>query len=128
MIETGVSARSHKGKNVSVERRMGECYQWKANGQCSRGGSCSSRHGSDRGQRAQSSSLAPMAHTLIDGRKPSKGFWPRRESRSGKKGQKACRSVLTGKCTNLSCDDWHPPVCQNYVSDSGCKFGDKCLF
>ena len=23
---------------------------------------------------------------------------------------------------------WHPPVGQNYTSDSGCKFGDKCLY
>ena len=50
-----------------------------------------------------------MAQTQIDGRKPSKGVGTRRESRSGKKGQKACRSVLKGKCTNLSCDNWHPP-------------------
>ena len=23
---------------------------------------------------------------------------------------------------------WHPPACQNYKSESGCKFGDKCMF
>ena len=22
---------------------------------------------------------------------------------------------------------WRPPVCQNYTSESGCQFGDKCL-
>ena len=32
-IETGVLAKSRKGKNVSAEMRMKECYQWKANGQ-----------------------------------------------------------------------------------------------
>ena len=75
-IETGVSVKCHKGKKVSVERRMGKCYQWKANGQCSRGDSCSFIHGNNRGQRAQSSSPAPKAQTQIDGRKPSKGTWP----------------------------------------------------
>ena len=68
-IGRGVSVKSHKGKNVSVERRMGECHRWKANGQCSRGDSCSISHGSNRGQKAQSSSLVPPAQTQIDGRK-----------------------------------------------------------
>ena len=31
-METG--GNSQNGKNVSVERRMGECFQWKANGRC----------------------------------------------------------------------------------------------
>ena len=47
-IETG--GIGQKEKKVSVGRMMGECYQWKANGQFS--------HGNSRGQPAQSSSLA----------------------------------------------------------------------
>ena len=93
-IETRMLVKSHKGKNASVERRMGECHQWKANGQRSRGDSCSFRHGSDRGQQAQSSSPAPKAQTQIDGRKHSKGIGPRGESPSGRKGQKACKNKL----------------------------------
>ena len=60
-----------QGKNVSVWRRLAEGHQWKANGQYSRGDSCSFRHGSDRGQPAQSSSA--------DGRKHSKDIGARRE-------------------------------------------------
>ena len=30
-----------KGENVSEERKVGDCHQWKANGQCSKGDSCS---------------------------------------------------------------------------------------
>ena len=42
--ETGVSAKSRcKGKLVSVDWKQGECFQWKAKGQCSRGNACSSR-------------------------------------------------------------------------------------
>ena len=37
------------------------------------------------------------------------------------------QKILNGKCTD-PCDCWHPPVCQNYKSESGCKFGDICLF
>ena len=32
-VETG----GQNGRNVNVERRMGECFQWKANGQRSKG-------------------------------------------------------------------------------------------
>ena len=28
----------------------------------------------------------------------------------------------------LPCDYWHPPKCQYYKSETGCKFGDKCSF
>ena len=33
-IETGVLVKSHKGRNVSVEMKVGEHCQWRATGQC----------------------------------------------------------------------------------------------
>ena len=33
-IETGVFFRSHKGRNVSVEMKVGEYCQWRVTGQC----------------------------------------------------------------------------------------------
>ena len=33
-----------KGKTAYVERKVGECFQWKAHGQCSKGHSCSFSH------------------------------------------------------------------------------------
>ena len=56
-------------------------------------------------------------------RKPSRGSSP-----SGKRLGRPCKNYLDGNCTNPSCDSWHPPVCQNYNSQSGCKFGEKCSF
>ena len=44
MVERGAVTKSQKGKKAYVERQVGECYQWKAKGQCSKGGSCSFRH------------------------------------------------------------------------------------
>ena len=32
------------------------------------------------------------------------------------------------KCTDPSCDYWHPPIRQNYKFEAGCNFGDQCLF
>ena len=40
----------------------------------------------------------------------------------------ACRHYLEGNCTNPSSDYWHPLVCQNYISESGRKCGEQCLF
>ena len=38
-----------------------------------------------------------------------------------KVGQRACQNYFKGSCANPSCDCWHPPVCQNYKSVSGCN-------
>ena len=127
-IEKVFLVKSQKGRKVCVEWKVGECCQWKATAQCSRGDSDSFSHGSNRGKEAQSSSPAPIARIQTDGRKPSTGFGLRGESPSRLKGLKAYKNYIKGKCADPSCDYWHPPVCQNYKSVSGSKFGDKCLF
>ena len=82
----------------------------------------------DQRQEGRSSSLAPKAQTQTDGKKPSKGPGLRGESPSGKGGRIACQNFPRGKCTNPSCKNWYPPVCLNYKSESGCKYGEKCRF
>ena len=88
---------------------MGECYQCKAIGQCSKGDSCSVSHDRasgnrcDQRQRGRSSSLAPEAQTQTDGKKPLKGSGLRGESPSGQGGRIACRHLSKGMCTNPSC-------------------------
>ena len=39
-----------------------------------------------------------------------------------------CRYYLKGTCTRSLCENWHPPRCQFYKTETGCKAGDKCLF
>ena len=114
-IETGVVVKSHKGRMSA----------WKGE----RGDSCSFSHGNNRGQQqAQSSSPAPKAQTQIDGRRPSQGNGSQgRESYRKQRSKSVQKSYLKGNCTNPSCYYWHPPVCQNCKSESGCTFGDKCL-
>ena len=36
-VESGAVTKSQKGRKASAERQVGECYQWKAIGQCSKG-------------------------------------------------------------------------------------------
>ena len=50
-MERGTVTKSHKGKKANAESRVGECYQWKAIGHCSKGGSCSFRHEPASGNR-----------------------------------------------------------------------------
>ena len=125
-IQTGAVTESQQGRKVSVERKVGECHQWKATGQCSNGDYCSCSHGEapgngcGHGQKGQSSSPTSLARTQTDAKNIGK-IWSQRESPSGMKGQRACKQILRGKRTNPSCD-----VCQNYKSVSGCKNGDYC--
>ena len=44
VVERGSVTKSQKGKNACVERKVGECFHWKAHGQCSKGDSCSFNH------------------------------------------------------------------------------------
>ena len=47
---------------------------------------------------------------------------------SGKPDQPSCYSNLKGKCTERSCDYWHPPECAKLKTNKGCKFGETCAF
>ena len=73
-IETGALVKSQSGRKVSVERKVRECYQWKATEQCSKKDSCNFSHGEaprnrrGHGQKGQSSSLVPKAWTQTDGK------------------------------------------------------------
>ena len=39
-----------------------------------------------------------------------------------------CRCCLKCTCTRSLCENWHPPECPFYKTQTGCKAGDKCLF
>ena len=60
--------------------------------------------------------------------KSSEEKLPRGSSPFEKRLRRPCKDYLNGNCTNPSCDSWHPPLCQNYKSQFGCEFGEKCSF
>ena len=99
-VERGAVTKSQKGRKASAERKVGECYQWKAIGQCSKGDSCSFSHDPACGNRCdqrregQSSSLAPKAQAQTDGKIPSEGSGSGGESPSGTRGKIPCRNFL----------------------------------
>ena len=67
VVERGQSPRVKKGKKAYVEGKVGECFQWKAHGHCSKGDLCSFSHdtkasgksGGDQRPKGRSSSPAP---------------------------------------------------------------------
>ena len=131
IMERGSATKSQKRKKAFVERKVGECFQWNAKGQCSKGDSCSFSHdpasaaASGNGcethrANGRSSSPAPRskAKTDAEGETPSKFSGNRGESPSDKMNRLACRHR---KYNTPSCNYWHAPVCQNYKSETGCK-------
>ena len=83
VVERGSVTKSQKGKKASFERKVGECFQWKAHGQCSKGDSCSFSHdtmasgNSGAGQRRKGRSSSPASHSKAkqtdgEGQKSSK--------------------------------------------------------
>ena len=131
VVERGSVTKSEEGKKAFVERKVGECFQWKAHGQCSQGDSCGFSHdtmafgNSGAGQRRKGRSSSPASNSKAEGQKPSQGSGNKEESSSDKRSEIPCRF---NKCKNPSCKFWDPPVCQNHKSERGCIYGDKFHF
>ena len=96
VVERRSVPKSQKEKKAYVERKVGECFQWKAHGQCSERDSCSFSHdirasGNRRqGQRRKGRPSAPTSHSKAKqtdggGQKSSKESGTKEESSSDKK-------------------------------------------
>ena len=102
-------------------RTLGDCWQWKANEQCSKGDNCSFRH--EINKRAKTTQPYPSNE-----RNASRTRSPRGRSPSGKMARLPCKDYLKGTCTTPFCEKWHPPECLFYKTKSGCRFGKKCSY
>ena len=78
IVDRGAVTKSQKGRKASVDRKVGECFHWKANGQCSKGDSSSfsndpaSGNRCEQRQEGKSSSPAPNSQAQTDGKILSK--------------------------------------------------------
>ena len=118
----------NQGIKQRVQRVLGDCWQWEANGQCVKGDNCSFRHDMDK--RGKSSPSNPSQNSFMQQseRKPSRTRSPRGKSPSGRMSRWPCKDYLKGTCNNSSCKRWHPPECLFYKNKNGCRFGEKCSF
>ena len=113
-------------KNQRVKQReqrtRGDCWQWKANGQCS------FRHDKDKRAKPTPSNPSPNSFMQQSERKSSRTRSPRGKSPSGRMSPWLCKDFLKGTCTNSFCEKWHPPECLFCKTKCGCRFGDKCSY
>ena len=128
-IETGAVVKSPKGPS-GVERGKGICYQWKSK-------KCSVRKETNvvSGMRVaivqsrHQKPHLPLSHksSKTRGRCREKEM-PEAEAILRSSIDRRVKYFLKGTCTKSPCEYWHPPECQFYKTQSGCKFGAECSF
>ena len=118
VVERGSVTTSQKGKKAIAERKVGDCFRWKAQGQCSKGDSCSFRH-----DRQAQGYLCSVSDEKDDGLLPHQIRRPRPTKGEKNPHTQAERKALqtrgakfravTKNVKNPSCRFWHPPMSQN---------------
>ena len=96
-------------KNQREQRRVlrgpGECWQWKADVQCSNGDKCTFRHDSDkRAKPMPPPAPSPEPSPPQDAKNPARTKSPRGRSPSGRMSRLPCKDYLKGICTTPFCE------------------------
>ena len=125
--ETNAVVKNQETKQ-RAQRTLGDCWQWKANGQCSEGDNCSFRHDMNKRAKPTQPNPSPRSSTRQTVKNASRTRSPRGRSPSGRMSRLPCKDYLKGSCTNSLCEKWHPPECLFYKSENGCRFGEKCSY
>ena len=118
----------NQGTKQRQQRSLGDCWQWNAHGQCSKGENCSCRHDINKRAKSTQPNPSPNSSTRQSVRNASRTRSPRGRSPSGRMSRWPCKDYLKGTCTNAFCEKWHPPQCLFYKTKSGCRFGRKCSY
>ena len=74
----------NQGTKQREERSLGDCWQWKANGQCSKGDNCSFRHGMNKRAKSTQPNPSPRSSTQQSVTNASRTISPRGRSPGGK--------------------------------------------
>ena len=98
----------NQGTKLRVQRILGDCWQWEANGQCVKGDNCSFRHDMDkRGEKLVHHQIRlrilSCSRVSENHRGPDS---PRGKSPSGRMSRWPCKDYLKGTCNNSSCKRW----------------------
>ena len=118
----------NQGTKQRAQRTLGDCWQLKANGQCSKGDNCSFRHDINRRAKLTQPNPSPSSFMQQNERKASRTRRPRGNSPSGRMFRLPCKDCHKGTCNNSFCERWHLPECLFYKTKSGCRFGEMCSY
>ena len=99
----------NQGTKQRGQRTLGDCWQWEANGQCSKGENCSFRHDVNKRAKMTQPNPSPSSFMQQNERNASRNRSPRGKSPSGRISRWPCKDYLKGTCTNSNCQKWHPP-------------------
>ena len=102
------------------QRTLGDCWQWKANGQRSKGDKCSVRHDANERAKMTQPNTSPNSFMQQSERNASRTRSPRGRSPSWRVARLPCKDHVKESCTNSFCEKWHPPECLFYKSEKGC--------
>ena len=84
----------NQGTKQREQRTLGDCWQWKANGHCSKGGTCSSRHDVNKRAKTTQPNPSPSSSTRQNERNASRTRSPRGKSPSGRMSRLPCLEEL----------------------------------
>ena len=98
-FETSVVVKN-QGVKQREQRSLGDCWHWKANGQCSKGDNCSFQHDKDKRAKSTQPNPSPRSSTQQNERKASRTRSPRGRRPSGKMVRLPCKDYLKGTCIN----------------------------
>ena len=118
----------NQGAKQRAQRTLGYCWQWKANGQCSKGDNCSFRNDMNKRAKPTQPNPSPRSSTRESVKTASRTRSPRGRSPSGRMFRVPCKDYLKGTYTTPFCEKWHPAECLFYKFENGCRFGEKCSF
>ena len=86
------------------QRTPGYCWQWKTNGQCSKGDTCSFRHDINKRAKTTQPNPSPSSSTRQSVRNAPRTRSLRGRSPSGRMSRLPCKDYLIGTCTNSFCE------------------------
>ena len=115
----------NQGTKQREQKSLGDCWQWEANKQCSRGDNCTFRHDIKKRAKPTQPNPSPRSSTRQNEKNASRTRSP---SPSGRMFRLPCKDYLKETCTISFCEKWHPPECLFYKTKSGCRFGEKCPY
>ena len=84
----------NQGTKQREQRTLGDCWQWKANGQCSKGDNCSFRHDMNKRAKSTQPNSSPGSYTRQNDGNASRTRSPRGKSPSGRMFRLPCKDYL----------------------------------